>query len=268
MCPPRTICGIDIFGGDDSGKIILFAARELRKKGFVIPVIPDDHEKEKETNEESGTPAKRRKLDQKGQDPELEYIKKNFFEKFEVRDNKGACVAELTTGADAWLIVRCFTPAVLESIEVTLKKSWFYVSKIQHESKQLPFRKSSYKVVVVTGGELDALSSKFTVTKGDKEVAKALLSYHNGEMGSIGPTLELFEVAKKWRRHGLGSLLMKTITKFLLTDAFKNAKVRNQVHFSVCYVTNRHASEWFQRHHHFHDLDGMGEELGKPLVPK
>lgn len=274
--------GLDATWPNCAPRAILCAVKILRKSGFTIQVLRDDHQEaeEEEEEDESETAAKRQKMDpqelQESKDPEYRYLVGDDYDyqPFAVHDSKGNTIAELTTnGMDTpWLVVRSTTPAIFETIQAALKFD-FSLSKLQHESNEIPFDQAGYKVVVVTGsGESPAsVSSKFTLTKGEKEVAKALLSYHNGEMSSVGPTLELLEVAKQWQQHGLGSSLMRAINKFLI-DVFAQAMVRNvgstaRIRFCVCYVTNANASSWFQRKHGFQDLDGMGEELGKHLDP-
>ena len=109
------------------------------------------------------------------------------------------------------------------------------------------------------------INTHFSLYFGDNDemiVTKALCSYQNGGMNSVGPTLEIIEAAKEWQRHGLGDALMRAIKCFYCT---KFESHHSRILFSVCQVTNMYAGKWFMRIHHFRDLDGMGDELGKYL---
>jgi len=67
-------------------------------------------------------------------------------------------------------------------------------------------------------------------------VARALMTYANGEMSFVGPTLELFEVKRRWRRRGLGAALLAAIEKFV-TDAVAPRTVdRPCASLSLCNV--------------------------------
>eukprot|EP00040_Diaphanoeca_grandis_P016908 m.87668 g.87668 ORF g.87668 m.87668 type:complete len:349 (-) comp26105_c0_seq2:13-1059(-) len=239
------------------------AVNKLRQNGFVIELESEAAKKLRvtQTLESISDPEER---------DWRERMELSEVSDCEVHDSGGSSVAKLKTCESQhgpWLMAQCATPTVTESVAAALKSD-FHLSELRYESKELPFfRKPGYKVVVVTGSARgpECSASKFTVTKGDKVVAKALLSYRNEEMESAGPTLETIEVAKKWRQHGLGSLLMNTIRRFLLTDVFNGPAVRKSIEFSASYVTNKHASEWLQKHHNFHDIGMMGEELSKRM---
>lgn len=84
-------------------------------------------------------------------------------------------------------------------------------------------------------------------------------------MCSVGPTLELIEIAKEWRRHGLGAMLMEELENNFRDVFEKVIEAKGSILFAICYVTNRYASQWFQNKLYFSDLDGMGEELGMRL---
>ena len=58
-------------------------------------------------------------------------------------------------------------------------------------------------------------STLFTLrTREGTAVAKALCAYENEELGRAGPTIELLEVARPWRRAGLGSALLGAVEHF------------------------------------------------------
>lgn len=84
--------------------------------------------------------------------------------------------------------------------------------------KELPPTK--YAVSFLTGyGEQDPANTatfvKLYDTELDMVVGKALLSYYNSEMGIPGPTIQLFEISKKYRRKKLGTIFYYAIETWL-----------------------------------------------------
>ena len=42
-----------------------------------------------------------------------------------------------------------------------------------------------------------------------------LCAYHNGEVCTVGPTLEIIEMAQEWRGHGIGCDLLFFVEHYL-----------------------------------------------------
>lgn len=250
------------------------AANLLRQKGYKVPIIPDSYDSTEDYSKDSYSESsqKRPKLD-----PEIEYMKSSSYnyEDISIINNAGDKVAELCSMSidHPWILIRSTKCDVIKDIQDALKRD-FALVELHDGSSTEPITElhdPSYTVSLTsgtgTGGGINP-STLFQMKRKGKVVAKALCTYQNGEMNNVGPTLELIEVAKKWRRHGLGSALMNFVEEFY-ADLFQPVlrSVHGRVLFSVCYVTNAHAARWFQDSHFFHDLDGMGEELGKMLYP-
>ena len=91
-------------------------------------------------------------------------------------------------------------------------------SNIVQILKELPPTK--YAVSFLTGyGEKDPANTatyvKLYDTELDMVVGKALLSYYNSEMYIPGPTIQLFEISKKYRRKKLGTIFYYAIETWL-----------------------------------------------------
>ena len=91
-------------------------------------------------------------------------------------------------------------------------------SNIVQILKELPPTK--YAVSFLTGyGEKDPANTatfvKLYDTELDMVVGKALLSYYNSEMCIPGPTIQLFEISKKYRRKKLGTIFYYAIETWL-----------------------------------------------------
>lgn len=79
-----------------------------------------------------------------------------------------------------------------------------------HE-EAIPFEKEGYTLSCVKGS---SPSTMFTMKCGGTTVGKAICSYENGEMDTVGSTLENVEVAREWRSQGLGVALMEAVEKY------------------------------------------------------
>lgn len=147
----------------------------------------------------------------------------------------------------------------------------FAIGKLAHEEKIWAVEVAGnsgpddLSIVQRTGGDCPiGIGSMFELKKGDKVIGKSLCSYYNGEMGEVGPTIEYFEIAEEWRKHGYGRMLLGEVEDFFVRLFGACAEDGSEVQFNVCNVTNGNASVWFLNQG-FEDLDGMGEELGKML---
>jgi GNAT superfamily N-acetyltransferase len=244
--------------------VVVHTAKILREAGWVVKIIPEDYKPD--TEERS---AKRPKVEES--DPEARYMQSDSYDfaSVEIRDKFGELAGRMENFSlgCAWLCLVSYSEILTAFAKGKLGCS-FAFCELQCSEFTRPFARPGYSLSGVTGISDDSKypSTLFLLKFGDKTVGKALCTYKNGEMDSVGPTLELIEIAKEWRHHGLGTQLMEEVESYF-DDAFWNViEARGSVLFSVCYVTSRYASLWFQDHLFFDNLDGMGEELGKPLV--
>jgi hypothetical protein len=166
-----------------------------------------------------------------------------------------------------WLYIRCANDTACSVIE---EKFHFALGRVPHEAKTIAISDGSLDVALRTGNGPDSEQScspgtLFELKKNgsNKVISKCLCSYSNGEMGNAGPTIELFEAAAEWQRHGYARQLM-SVVEDQYEDVFAPVAAHARVKFNVCHVTNRHACEWFLGQG-FEDWDGMGEDLGKYL---
>ena len=276
---------------DASGSILVFVAEKLRAAGLKIAIVPDDDgpEDDKEGVDDGGR-AKRQKTEESTlRERELAHIRGDDWqfgavEVFRSSGQERTLVASFTAMSmdNPWLCISCLD-AGTSSLVRDLLKGDYELAEFPHVRQDLELEEEvtdaidapgTFRLEALTGSSTED-SSKASVTtlfslylkddssrSKDKVVSKALCSYENGEMNSVGPTLELVETAKQWRRHGLGGALMRGINAFYCE---RFGAFGGRVLFSVCHVTNFRAGRWFMRRHRFKDLDGMGEELGKYL---
>lgn len=210
---------------------------------------------------------------------EMEYLRENYHEDHKVFANGSDNIAFVVTSICDWIYIRCRSKEASDFVRDHLYESaYFKLALFPHESVSLTI--DAAKGVTLTrrtgngpdsASEVDnpagpaKIGTLFELKKNGKVVAKALCSYYNGDMNNPGPTIELFEVAKEWRCHGYGVLLLDAFTSYF-EDIFANISLNDHaVKFNVCYCTTGHASRWFIRQG-FEDWDGMGEELGRYLM--
>ena len=261
-------------------------AKSIRNScSLIVNIVPDDYailkdNDDEEDDEDSHPKPNRQKKEEKTlEERELEYVKGDDWDRecIEVYDTDNNHVASFTTMSLAWLCLTCFNkPQVLDRIHQELSKD-YDLATFPHVCEELAIpedvidlKDGSYRLVAVTGASSEdetktSVSTLFSLCFGsEKIVAKALCSYENSEMNSVGPTIEMFEVAEEWQGHRLGDALMRGVHSFYCA---KFEDILTNVLLSVCHVTNFHAARWFMSKHHFKDLDGMCEELGKYLNP-
>lgn len=70
---------------------------------------------------------------------------------------------------------------------------------------------------------------------GGERVGRALLTYQNMEVNTVGPTLEMLEVKRSWRCRGLGTVLLNAVERHCIDAAA--ASERTYVELSFCNVT-------------------------------
>ncbi len=250
-------------------------------------------------NEDDGSTSRKRQKTEGMtlREKELAYIRSNDwnFESIRVYDSAGKEKKHIATFGtmsldNPWLHLSCLDAEVSGRIREMLGTD-FQLAKFPHVKEELPVVTQvidiygDYRLEMVTGSGQGDPGKESTTTlfslyfrdasssteeqassenpqRDEKVIAKALCSYQNSEMNSVGPTLELIETAKEWRQHGYGESLMRSINSYYCG---KFESFTGRVLFSVCHVTNFHAGKWFMTNHSFRDLDGMGEELGKYL---
>ena len=110
----------------------------------------------------------------------------------------------------------------------------------------------------IKGGELATI---FTLIHrpSDLVVAKALVAYQFVDFEKGGPTIENFEVAKEWRRQGVGTFFSRAIERYYMEE---EEKFGIGFHMYVCHVTNGAAFKFFQRRG-YEDYGGICENMLK-----
>lgn len=206
------------------------AIQLLRKAGLSCTVPPEDYDAEDETEATEKEPAK---------DPELAYLREYYDEGFEMKKDNETVIH--ISASFEWLEFRCASDSTAVVLEEALKEH-FSLGRVRYEEKTIPIRDDSW-VELCTGegtGRGQAPGTLFELKKAGKVISKCLCSYSNGEMGNDGPTIELFETAEEWRRHGYGSELMAVVQGYF-EEIFEPVERQKRVKFNVCYVTNRQA---------------------------
>jgi GNAT superfamily N-acetyltransferase len=275
-------------GKNSDGLIYVFVAECIRKCGWSVTIIPEGTESinaVESVNNSSHDDAqegsrKRQKIEDKTlREQELAYLDKEYNRaEIEVYDEKKKLIASFTTiGMDnTWLCLTCMNEVVSTRLCEELDED-FDLATFPHVREHVEITTDciggSYRLEAVTGdtrGSINKCSINtlfklyFTddASSNEKLVAKALYSYENAEMGTVGPTLEMIETAREWQRNGLGDALLEAIEEFYLE---RFGHFQSEIWYSVCYVVNADAGRWLMKRHGFRDLDGMGEELGKVL---
>mmetsp|Transcript_35039 Transcript_35039/g.52940 ORF Transcript_35039/g.52940 Transcript_35039/m.52940 type:complete len:344 (+) Transcript_35039:77-1108(+) len=286
--------GLDVSCDCEFGPVLVFVAERFRKiaAGWSVDIIPDDYEEDEDDhsaddgidNLAQGRQKRQKREERSLKERELAFIRGDSWEgdAIEVFDENESLVASFTTMGyrNPWLLVGCLNDQVTDRVYQVLREH-YDLGKFPHSQENVPIPDGVadfpgvYMLEAVTGSasEDEAKSSittlfslYYSAERGqslEKElIAKALCSYQNGEMCSVGPTLEMIETAKEWKQRGFGSALMRAIHSFYCT---KFESYNSRVLFSVCHVTNFYALKWFRQKHYFRILDGMGQELGKYL---
>jgi len=215
----------------------------------------------------------------------------------------------MTARVNPWVHIKLLpacTRQLEEELVALLHKAGAMVAVIPHAQKAVNLSRlgptkdiggAIYEMRVTHGeGELAAndgerprnvhdLGSLFELKRSSngRVVGKVLVSYHNSEMGTGGPTIEIVEVADGWRGFGLGESMMRAVNDFYTNlyhrqlygqtlgyDPKQPTKPGLCEHagltMSVCNCISQETSLWFQRRCHFECADGMGNELIKSLI--
>jgi len=246
---------------DASGSILVFVAEKLRGAGLAIAIVPDDRQEDDDEGDDGGR-AKRQKTEESTlRERELAHIRSDdwHFGAVEVFSSgqERTLVASFTAMSldTPWLCISCLDSETSRLVHGLLKDD-YDLAEFPHVRQDLELAEEvtdgidapgDFRLEALTGSSTED-SSRASVTtlfslylkvdssrSKDKVVSKALCSYQNGEMNSVGPTLELVETAKDWRRHGLGGALMRGINSFYCE---RFGAFRGRVLFSVCHVTN------------------------------
>ena len=244
----------------------------LRKKGFSCTLPPKDYEY---TGDSFGSDEEDVDFAALSvQEKEIAYLKEEYYSLITM-EKGGETLVHLTNNC-GWISIRCSNATVASIVDETIAQSpHFALGRVEHTKAKID---SEQLEVVQTTGDLESdgggsrrrsasslcsPGTLFELKLGDKVIAKALCSYKNSEMDNPGPTIELFEVAVQWRKHGHASTLLDAMTMYF-TDVFADMESCARVKFNVCHVTSQQACRWFLLAG-FQDWDGMGEELGMYL---
>ena len=107
--------------------------------------------------------------------------------------------------------MRCDSPAISETVHVILQD---LPSQLKPETKDLDFDQKGYKLVLLRAAlRIQHLAFQISSLKVIWWLQKHFVPTET-RMGSMGPTLELLEVAIFGHRHDLGSSLMRGINAF------------------------------------------------------
>ncbi|CAJ1936690.1 unnamed protein product [Cylindrotheca closterium] len=197
---------------------------------------------------------------------EIRFLEENC-RPIEVLDKASDAVVFVVAHNVGWVYIRCNTQEAEEFVDDYLWALKHYeFGLVRHEEKRRLVNSSrGISLVSCTGGTGSSVGTLFELQDGSgKTIAKALCAYRNAEMGNPGPTIELFEVFRGFRRKGFGKLLLEHVTEFFELIFCDEQDFAEPVNFNVCNCTNSHAAMWFMRQG-FQNWDGMGEELGKYL---
>jgi len=279
------------------GSILVFAAELFREAaaGWSVDIIPDDYEEDDEDDDSAddddgtdnlaqGRLQKRQKREERSlKERELDFIREDLREDnaIEVFDENKSLVASFNTlgTRTPWLLVSCLNDQVTDRVYQVFREH-YDLAKFPHLQENVPIPDGVidfpgvYVLEAVTGSASgdeakSSITTLFSLYHSKERgqslekalIAKALCSYQNGEMCSVGPTLEMIETAKEFKQRGFGSALMRAIHSFYCR---KFESYNSLVLFSACNVSTS-ATQWFMRKHSFQNLDGIGEELGKYL---
>lgn len=101
----------------------------------------------------------------------------------------------------------------------------------------------SGNLVSPDGREIHDISTRFSLKVRGVEVGVGLWTYHNRDMGTAGPTLEVIEVAEDHRRRGLGAAMYRAMEEAVLGPF----RPLGAVYISACQVANRKTARWVCR---------------------
>jgi len=94
---------------------------------------------------------------------------------------------------------------------------WKFVGELHHCRRHFELHGTDVKATVTTGtSERQKKDNLLPVTfywfrLARKLIGKAYLRYFNLEIGECAPMIELFEVREKYRRKGIGTMMLRTI---------------------------------------------------------
>jgi len=234
---------------DQSAKGSFMVYSLLKKDGYTCPVDVSEH-KTTDSDEED--------------DAIRNYMKEYYYENTPLEKNGEKLV--FFSANNNFVYVRCMNAKTADAVIKTLS-SHFVLARLDHSegSKKLAGGMTAKWRSGVGEDHPDSTDpgTLFELQKYNKTICKCICSYSNGEMSNVGPTIEILETAKQWQCHGFASELLAVVEEFFY-DLFQSVGKETSVKFNVCYVTSRHACEWFLSKD-FEDWDGMGEELGKML---
>ena len=157
-----------------------------------------------------------------------------------------------------WIIIRLLQRSPEENSNrqkalFTELAKWFLISNpIKDQQKHVLNEQNGIVTEICTGEKEGTRSDEpffpstlFTMRSGDSTVlAKALCTYEHVEF-DVGPTIQLFEVAAEWRRHGHGKALFSTMEKYYRSIFVP--MVFESVGLYVHYVCRDSGHEFFEK---------------------
>ncbi len=133
-----------------------------------------------------------------------------------------------------------------------------YAAWISHGTRS--FRKKRYRWEVHTGlcqkdSHVDYAPYRFyEVCRGDRLIAKALMSYGVNEMDCMAPTVQIIEVLESERGKGIGYMLLDQIELDALMEGFDSV-----------WASDTRENPWFWEHMGYNGDESGGEDWVKYL---
>ena len=247
--------GYNIEYNEDGWDLVKDAINIMRAQGYRCKLPPKNHRWDGDDYSDE-------------EEEERDFLQDCYYEAHKVFDKKSSTVAFVVTATCQWIYICCMTDESKEfAMEYIVESDEFCnPARIVHGAATEPVDKTGHLTVTRRSGnkseDPSSISTVFEMKLGNKIIAKSLCTYKNPNLSSAGPTIELLEVAKEWRRQGYGSKLVKAMEKFFSNEFFGIYRAT----FHVSEITDERSFRFFTSQG-FSDLSGgLGEELGKPLA--
>jgi GNAT superfamily N-acetyltransferase len=134
------------------------------------------------------------------------------------------------------LIIRCLDRKYLDQIREFLN-CYHDVREVEYQA-EIPHGVKSFKIGEYIGMEYSGIKDSentielypfkfYEVKKRNLIIAKAIVSYYNGEMSDTAPNIELIEVVKRYRGKGIGKELVRFIEEQAKSEGFNHILVED-----------------------------------------
>lgn len=134
------------------------------------------------------------------------------------------------------LIIRCLDRKYLDQIREFLN-CYHDVREVEYQA-EIPHGVKSFKIGEYIGMEYSGVKDSentielypfkfYEVKKRNLVIAKAIVSYYNGEMSDTAPNIELIEVVKRYRGKGIGKELVRFIEEQAKSEGFNHILVED-----------------------------------------